>query len=151
MLFLLKSVEIEQPIGIEIRRRIVAVLGLVSDLLHHAGQLEERSDPTDTALLTVLDQLNRVWNYHCLMGTMVEKRELSRSTLSVTQIQENLNRSHPLLLAVQSRLVKCVRARLRSSPALIRKDDWPLLDYALDPRLYFASDNLDAYTTKNDI
>lgn len=118
------------------RKTIHQVIGLTDELLYYAYETERRSDSLDTPLVDVLDELDRVNSYHA--RNVRNHWTLARDSPSFTfaEVENFYNEGDScnfLALAVQARLVKYVRAKLKEDPRNMEKRGRPLLDYALRP------------------
>lgn len=133
MLFLLKSLD---PVELRNSASITQLMKIVDELLYYAYEAEKR-DPSpepNQALVAVLDEMDRTNAHHAraMRNHWTHMRD-SPTTRGYDEYREGGHCSF-LALAVQSRLVKYVRTKLRSDPKRIRKAGRPLLDYALRPR-----------------
>ncbi|KAI0414753.1 hypothetical protein F5X98DRAFT_348474 [Xylaria grammica] len=111
------------------------VIGLTDELLYYAREIEKRSNAQeDTPLVPLLDELDLVNSRHAkgISNHWTHVRD-SPAQRGLDGYSEG-GRCNFLALAVQARLVKYVRAKLREDPRKIQKGGRPLLDYALRPR-----------------
>jgi len=133
MLFLLKSLA---PVELRNSASITQLIQIVDELLYYAHEAEKR-DPSPEpaqALVAVLDEMDKTNAHHArgMRNHWTHMRD-SPTARGYDEYREGGHCSF-LALAVQARLVKYVRAKLRSDPRRIRKAGRPLLDYALRPR-----------------
>ncbi|GKZ40081.1 hypothetical protein AbraIFM66950_002273 [Aspergillus brasiliensis] len=120
------------PVHNEFRANINRIIQLVDEILYYSHEAEKRGGPAQVELL---DELDRV-------VSLFAKKEQNHWTHardppasgSLQKYTEGGNYNF-LALAIQSRLVRYVRAKLDADPSLIgKKRGRPLLDYALRPK-----------------
>ncbi|KAK4066779.1 hypothetical protein Trihar35433_7206 [Trichoderma harzianum] len=132
MLFLLKGLP---GISIRDKKSITTMIAIVDELLYYAREVEKRDQQTESVLVDVLDEVDRV-NIHHLSSINNHWTHIRDppTTRGYDEYREGGNCNF-LALAVQARLVKYVREKLRASPMQLKnKRGRPLLDYALRPR-----------------
>lgn len=133
MLFLLKSLPVVEVWDSASSTRLIQI---VDELLYYAYEAEKRIEPeSDCSPVTdILDEVDRVniHNTQAIDNHWTHMRD-SPSTRGYDEYREGGNCNF-LALAVQTRLVKYVKAKLDEDPRQMKKAGRPLLDYALRPR-----------------
>jgi hypothetical protein len=110
------------------------VIGLTDELLYYAHEVEIRSPPEqEVQLFALLDELDRVNKYHARNIRVHWTHARDPANQGLEKFIEGGNCNF-LALAIQTRLVKYVRAKLLADPLQLKKSGRPLLDYALRPR-----------------
>lgn len=130
-LVLLKSLPI---MDFKSPKSINQVIGLTDELLYYAYETERLDQSSDVPLVDVLDEVDRTNSHHAsgIRNHWTHARDsVPARGLDVYREGDSCNF---LALAVQSRLVKYVREKLRAEPSKMQKHGRPLLDYALRPR-----------------
>ena len=129
-LVLLKSLP---NVDFESKESINRVIGLTDELLYYAYETERSDQSSDVPLLEVLDEVDRTNSHHASKIRNHWTHGRDPGTARGLDVYREGDSCNFLALAVQSRLVKYVHAKLKADPSNMQKRGRPLLDYALRP------------------
>ncbi|CAG5152839.1 uncharacterized protein ALTATR162_LOCUS2933 [Alternaria atra] len=129
-LALLKSLP---NVDFESKESINRVIGLTDELLYYAYETERSDQSSDVPLLEVLDEVDRTNSHHASKIRNHWTHGRDPGTARGLDVYREGDSCNFLALAVQSRLVKYVHAKLKADPSNMQKRGRPLLDYALRP------------------
>ncbi|KAF2849617.1 hypothetical protein T440DRAFT_499542 [Plenodomus tracheiphilus IPT5] len=110
------------------------IIGLTDELLYYAHETEKRSESSESTLIPVLDELDRVNSFYSrgVRNHWTQARD-SVAARGLDEYREG-DTYNFLALTIQARLVKYVRHKLDCDSRVMKKGGRPLLDYALRPR-----------------